>query len=138
VSTCAGVPLAAAERFVQPVDLARVRSRDDESVRVDTILRRRADVRLHLFWIHQSLSGDMSAALRGLLVFEEYGLGPESLVEIDGVDDGFHVSIPVVAIDQYGQIAGCHDVANARANLSQRQQADAGKPEPCTDQGKAP
>jgi hypothetical protein len=48
----------------------------------------------------------MSAALRGHLVFEEYGLGTEPLVKIDGVDDGFHVSIPVVAIDQYGQIAG--------------------------------
>jgi hypothetical protein len=49
-----------------------------------------------LFRIQQSLSGDMSAALRGHLVFEEYGLGAEPLVEIYGVDNGFHVSIPVV------------------------------------------
>jgi hypothetical protein len=33
-------------------------------------------------------------------------LGRRSLVEIDGVDDGFHVSISVVAIDQHGQNAG--------------------------------
>jgi len=60
---------AAAERFVQPVDLARVRSRDDESVGVDAILRRCADIRLHLFRAHQSLSGNMPAALGRHLVF---------------------------------------------------------------------
>ena len=137
IGACVRIPLAAAECFIQPVNLARVRPRDNKRIGVDTIFRRRPDVRLHLFRIEQSFAGDMSAAFRGDLVLEEYGLGSEPFVEIDDVNDGLHVPIPVVAIDQHGQIAGRHDVANPRPDLSKPHQADVGNTEPRTDKRKS-
>ena len=62
---------------------------------------------------------------------------PEPFVEIDDVNDCFHIAIAVIAVDKDRQVACRHNVANTRSDLSEPQEPAVWNTEASADERKS-